>query len=927
MTVLRRGYVPVEPDTDGFDEKLKEQFRKSDPGGKAGKQLGGQLNRALKRVNLDAIDIKADPKDALAKIELTERKLRGISERAATIEIKVAAERALGQLERFKKQLGDIGKDQGDEAATGFSARFGARIGPLLANVAATPPVAAGGALIGAAMAPTVAAAVSGAIVGGAGIGGVIGGIVLASRDPRVQSAGKELGQFVLGDLTKRSTAFVPATLDAISRVRQGFADIGPDLDRVFKSSRFVAPLTDGAIKGAKGFVSGFADAIDKADPIIDSLSTMIAQVGTVSGNTFRLLAGDAKEGASAIDDLTISVSNLITTTGGIIHAGAAVKGWADQLDIAIDKGRYWIEDNSKIAETLKHFGVQLDITADGFKAGSVEAEAYRRATLGTADASDFAILKTAGMSDAQISATDASGKYRSELERVKEETLQAAGANSSLMATEDDVKEKTKASTVAQQEYTRVLDSFGVGAGNAARLVDGLRKATTGLYGAQELGIDANEAYEASWDSLSEAVKKNKGSLDVHSAAGRANRDALQALLATSREMYFADINAGVAIDEARKKHEKRTGAIEREAGKLGLNRKATQDLIGTYGRIPAKKETDLVLAGMNRVVKALEELYIYQRALAEGIPVASVRGLLSAKSGPQNAGKGGTGGQSGHADGGWTGPGSKYQPAGIVHADEFVIKKASRRKIEAQNPGLLAELNATGQVPGHAAGGLVAPVDTSRRWPFVTTARGTDIPSRAKVAARVVPAFSKDWPSSPSAQRGDSGVWRRVVALIRSTGPLSGSFGNAYRPGDPKWHGSGRAVDWMGYNQDALASFLAARRPLELIHRTRNRDYAYTRGKNKGSFNNALMEAHRNHVHIAMANGGVIREPVAGVGLQSGASYSFGERGSETVSPGEPGGGDVHIHFHDSVIASRQQAEDLVVAGYTAAKKRKRL
>lgn len=112
--------------------------------------------------------------------------------------------------------------------------------------------------------------------------------------------------------------------------------------------------------------------------------------------------------------------------------------------------------------------------------------------------------------------------------------------------------------------------------------------------------------------------------------------------------------------------------------------------------------------------------------------------------------------------------------------------------------------------------------------------------------------------WPSSPAAQRGDSGVWRAVVALIRSTGPLSGSFGNAYRPGDPLWHGSGRAVDWMGFNQDALATFLASRNPLELIHRTAQRDYAYTRGRNMGSFNNGLMEEHRNHVHIAMDQGG---------------------------------------------------------------------
>jgi hypothetical protein len=99
------------------------------------------------------------------------------------------------------------------------------------------------------------------------------------------------------------------------------------------------------------------------------------------------------------------------------------------------------------------------------------------------------------------------------------------------------------------------------------------------------------------------------------------------------------------------------------------------------------------------------------------------------------------------------------------------------------------------------------------------------------------------------------------------------------------------------MGYNQDALATFLASRQPLELIHRTKKRDYAYTRGRNKGSFHESLMEAHRNHVHIAMANGGVIGEPVIGTGVRSGASYSFGERGPETVIPGVGAGNTFNI------------------------------
>lgn len=54
-----------------------------------------------------------------------------------------------------------------------------------------------------------------------------------------------------------------------------------------------------------------------------------------------------------------------------------------------------------------------------------------------------------------------------------------------------------------------------------------------------------------------------------------------------------------------------------------------------------------------------------------------------------------------TGFATGGYTGRGSKYQAAGIVHADEYVVKKKSRRKFERENPGVLDHINATGEMP----------------------------------------------------------------------------------------------------------------------------------------------------------------------------------------------------------------------------------
>lgn len=77
------------------------------------------------------------------------------------------------------------------------------------------------------------------------------------------------------------------------------------------------------------------------------------------------------------------------------------------------------------------------------------------------------------------------------------------------------------------------------------------------------------------------------------------------------------------------------------------------------------------------------------------------------------------------GFADGGYTGRGAKYTPAGVVHADEYVLNKEATRSLR-RTVGLsgLDYMNQTGQFPGYATGGLVRPVNgtlTSRfgsRW-----------------------------------------------------------------------------------------------------------------------------------------------------------------------------------------------------------------
>ena len=847
------GYIELRLDDSKLDADTRTKVSK------VTNSFGTRLNKELQALSLDPIDLQADPRSALRTIEETEEQLRKLSRDAPTVEIKMRAETALRQLGTFSKKFGEVAP----EAAVGFAANLSKKLDPLIASMPLGGPmgVAVAGAAV--AVAPLLASILSGAIIGGAGIGGVVGGFMIAKRDARVKAAITGLGDEFQGRLEDAGGAFVQPALDGVARIDRALDTI--DLEQIFSdSAQYVQPLTEGLGSAIEDIGDALESLIAKAGPVIRAISGGIAQFGETLGRGLKQLSDNGPEAAAGMELLFDALSSVTSTALSTVNALTELYGITTRLGF--------------------DFGLRLTL----------------KATSGALDEMDGAARRGGGgtfvLKDAMALAKDKADELAEAAAKLKPAQDAVAAAQKALAGSLDQISFKNQTATLTS---------------------DSLRTAMDKLYGAAIKQTDANEAYEASWDTLTASVKGNKATLDIHSTAGRANRDVLQALLGSNNDLYIANVAAGMSIDSARKKHETRTAAIVKEADKLGFNEKKTRELIKTYGQIPPEKATDLVVEGVNQIVVELKRLYIAQRALAEGKTVnevryegsAAMRSLL-AQGGPV------------HGPGG---PTDDKVPA-MLSAGEFVVKAASSAKIGLQN---LNYLNKYGELPAFAVGGTVAPVETRRLMRFPVDVSNTYVMSMAEAKRRVIPVFG-NWPSSPSAQRGDSGVWKRVVQLIKS-GPDQGSFGNAYRPGDPKWHGSGRAVDWMGFNMDALAQYLISKNPLEFIHRTNKRDYAYTRGRNMGSFSNSLMEAHRNHIHIAMREGGQVPRLLpfgkydSGGYLPTGLSLAYNGTGRPEPT-GHHLGGEVHMHFHGPV-ASRQAAEDLVVEAYRSAKQRRRI
>lgn len=260
----------------------------------------------------------------------------------------------------------------------------------------------------------------------------------------------------------------------------------------------------------------------------------------------------------------------------------------------------------------------------------------------------------------------------------------------------------------------------------------------------------------------------------------------------------------------------------------------------------------------------------------------------------------------------GGYTGDGGKHDPAGIVHKGEWVTTKENTRRyrpiLEAMHRGMFPTL------PGYSRGGAVGgwgipipgPVKEIGKYllgkgkkfvlgnlinaagPVIAGIRslikGIPVGGQLGTMVRGVPNklldAAIDWlrnrDVAPVDISGDGhfkgslgtggGSINRIIALARANG-FRNAVTSSYRPGDPGFHGQGKAVDFAGWNQDRFAQFWVnhARSMLEVIHQSGNKRYGVKYGKvNPGYFSSLFKsadpsESHRNHVHVAM-NGNAV-------------------------------------------------------------------
>jgi TP901 family phage tail tape measure protein len=330
-----------------------------------------------------------------------------------------------------------------------------------------------------------------------------------------------------------------------------------------------------------------------------------------------------------------------------------------------------------------------LGLLADPRRLGNAKAEIEQL------DAALANLTTQAGPSVAAQALDDlaqAQGLSADEFDRLKtilpqyDEAVAAAANNTALAAAE--------------------TDGLGSAAGGAGSQVRKLTRMTKEQAEALKNSREAARETAESFFGLGEKVDKAKVSLNEWLRDLEKQAEALRNFRVNAQTAAKKGLDEGLiaALEEAGPAGALRmrqlANATEAEIARANKawrsGQREIEKTVDTLGGVPKNVSTTLDVdykQALTGIDKAIDRLKDFQdKTITLRVTHAGTAAVTP-----------GFGAQGGFAEGGWTGPGGKYQPAGIVHGNEFVFSSEATRG----NVAMLERLHR--QLRGYASGGLV--------------------------------------------------------------------------------------------------------------------------------------------------------------------------------------------------------------------------
>lgn len=571
----------------------------------------------------------------------------------------------------------------------------------------------------------------------------------------RIKDAGIEAGEVLL--------PMVAGVAEAVGTLANGFGAL-PD------PMQSAVTLTVLALTGAGGLMFAFVKVTGMVSDFRDTMSTLrkdapgtatalgrLSRAATGAGLAFAGLAigesiqklGD--ESLPTIEELTAGLLDLSTASGNA-SIGKEFDSIGESIDRLTDK-KWGDKINDAMADAIGmgHGG--------SYREASAEIDALDKAltglvSKGNADVAAAALENLAaqqGLTSTEVEQLmSIMPDYRDALAGIANDSDLAGEASTGLVGVVDEATGAFTSEAAAIEATTDALRE---------RREEAIRAA------------DAEINWHATLDDAAAALKENGEGLDLTTEKGRDNKAALLDVATAWNNLSEEQRTADGAAKRARR------AFVELATG-MGMSKEEARDLAGELMNLPTKRTTKYTLEGVPEALGAAITLNDTLDVLARD---RLARVTVSYINNPAMAPKGTAPNQT-WSTGGYTGPGGKYEPAGVVHKGEVVLPQ----EVVREDWDFLRARY--GYLPGFADGGLVG----ARRGNRVQV--GGDWMSFDKATKRLENRFDS---LSDKVRDHESVVedWRRKMEAVSNT--VTGQYTPDLFGGDTSAWSSGRGSD----------------------------------------------------------------------------------------------------------------------------------
>lgn len=452
----------------------------------------------------------------------------------------------------------------------------------------------------------------------------------------------------------------------------------------------------------AKTIVVNLAGAIDEAltidvDDIFGSAERAIAMMGEANYRAMKDASSATEEQRDTVKDLAATYEELF----GVIRGATGPDGLR-LMDVA----------DVDVAHDLAAILQDLDSEMRAFQNGAQSADEFETevsqligeakdllSELDDIDAARFGnvIAQIAAMETALKNATSTANTLRSSLPGDDPANKVYSGRGGDPRIFMDGRTETLAPDKSLRPQLPSVNHSFGVpdpetvtrgGGGGGGRSASASK---SDFQKELERTREAVALYEAEATALVAAA-----------ASGREYGDAVEYARKRAELMYEAQ-KGGLEITPELQAEIDQLAAAYAAAGVAADDAADRITQMQEQAKAGAERMSDLFMGIIDGSMDAREAL---RQLLLEVAKVQLKQAVVGLSEGGGRGFFGAIGKLLGFAEGGFTGSGGKHDPAGIVHAGEFVVKASEVRK-----PGMRAMLEAINKgLPGFASGGFVS-------------------------------------------------------------------------------------------------------------------------------------------------------------------------------------------------------------------------